>query len=57
MADGKLAIDQRLDRIELAIGVLAKKTRGKSMQKKIEKILQGEKLSNVLGGDEKDEAA
>ena len=42
MAEPKLQIEKRLDRVEKAISTLAKKTHGKSMQKKIEKILRGE---------------
>lgn len=60
MADPKLQLDQRLDRIELAIVMMAywlvEARTGFSAKdaENIEKILRGEKISSVLKKDEKD---
>jgi hypothetical protein len=54
MADPKLQIEQRLDRIELAVGTMAKwlvdaqTGFGAKDAEGIEKILRGEKLSEVF---------
>lgn len=54
MADPKLQIEQRLDRIELAIGTMAhwlvdaQTGFGAKDAEGIEKILRGEKLSEVF---------